>query len=618
MGTTDNTVYGLSSFLLLAAAFIVFRVFVRRDYQHKGRLTLLSAILQWVIFGLWFIFAFYDAPSDWPPPGVNMVITTIGLILLVIGIPGMFIIMGTLGFRRSSGVKVNGLVQSGLYRWTRNPQLVIGGIGVVGYAMVLQSWHALGLVVLFAVTAHLMVLTEEEHLRKVFGEEYAHYCARVPRYLGLPLLWISVLLLSGCVSQSIAPSPPEQPSETARQLTLATFAPRQVLAINPDGTTQFGDFDFAQLPPLVEAGINEIVAPIEFMTDDVRWRYELRRDFVNAVKPFGIRYFHGTPTYKDPTGVITPGTEPEDENFVSGARLLDEPYAYFPARDETFTGASDVRTASEFYVQYVERMLAEERRSPMSGGKGRNAPLLTANTLESLAWYDLRAGADGFWVEGLGGFILQQIHFFNALFNTGIPETPENYVRLIAAFERGAADHFGKTWGYGVYLGTPPRLREMILEELYERGATCFFFFANHADGTLTTEEVIALAGHLSQYARTHTPSKTKATLAIVIPAGYHIPGGVYCSAELPDREGCIRGKGAEYIGGDLWNVLPAVITEKTQGKVNPKDLEILRALGEAIKEALVSGEEFDILVNDESLKPGYVDRYERVIWIGK
>ncbi len=458
------------------------------------------------------------------------------------------------------------------------------------------------------------MFTEEEHLRKVLDEEYARYCARVPRNLTLPLLWIIVLLLSGCVTE---PSPTRQPAETSRQLILATFAPRQVVGVDADGVIQFGDFDFSQLPALIEAGINEISAPIEFMAKNMRKQYELRCAFVMAVKPYGIRYYHSIPTYKNNELMTACPQPPEDENFTSGAMWLDEPYAHFPGGDETFTGASDVRTASEFYVQQVARLLTEEIRSPMSGGQGRNAPLLTANTLESLAWYDLKAGADGFWVEGLGGFLLQQIHFFNASFNTGIPETPENYVRLIAAFERGASDHFGKTWGYGVYLGTPPRLREMILEELYERGATYFFFWANHADGTLTTEEVIALAGHLNQYARTHRPSKTKATLAIVIPAGYHIPGGVYCSAELPDRERCIADKGAEYSGGDLWNVLPAVITEKTQGRVNPQDVEILRALGQAIKEALATGEEFDILVNDESLKPGYVDRYERVIWIG-
>jgi protein-S-isoprenylcysteine O-methyltransferase Ste14 len=32
-----------------------------------------------------------------------------------------------------------------------------------------------------------MVLTEEEHLGRIFGREYDHYRDRVPRYIGLPL-----------------------------------------------------------------------------------------------------------------------------------------------------------------------------------------------------------------------------------------------------------------------------------------------------------------------------------------------------------------------------------------------------------------------------------------------
>ncbi len=182
MGLRD---YALSFLVTLAATFLVFRVFVRRDYQRQGRLSLFSAVLQWILFGLWFVFAFYDAPADWPPPGANMVITIVGLILTVVGLAGMFIILGMFGIRRASGREVKGLVESGAYRWTRNPQLVTGGIGVVGYGLVFQSWHALGIVILFAVIAHTMALTEEEHLRKVFGEEYERYCQRVPRYLGL-------------------------------------------------------------------------------------------------------------------------------------------------------------------------------------------------------------------------------------------------------------------------------------------------------------------------------------------------------------------------------------------------------------------------------------------------
>lgn len=28
-----------------------------------------------------------------------------------------------------------------------------------------------------------MIITEEEHLSRVFGEEYQRYCSQVPRYL---------------------------------------------------------------------------------------------------------------------------------------------------------------------------------------------------------------------------------------------------------------------------------------------------------------------------------------------------------------------------------------------------------------------------------------------------
>ena len=37
---------------------------------------------------------------------------------------------------------------------------------------------------LLAIILHVMIVTEEEHLRAVFGEDYRRYCERVPRYLG--------------------------------------------------------------------------------------------------------------------------------------------------------------------------------------------------------------------------------------------------------------------------------------------------------------------------------------------------------------------------------------------------------------------------------------------------
>ncbi len=41
-------------------------------------------------------------------------------------------------------------------------------------------------VILLVVLIQMMILSEEEHLRDVFGEQYTSYCGRVPRYLGFP------------------------------------------------------------------------------------------------------------------------------------------------------------------------------------------------------------------------------------------------------------------------------------------------------------------------------------------------------------------------------------------------------------------------------------------------
>jgi protein-S-isoprenylcysteine O-methyltransferase Ste14 len=102
----------------------------------------------------------------------------------------MFILIFWFGWLRAMGQKVDTLIQSGPYRISRNPQSVACGIAVIGYALLWPSWHTLGWVILFSLIIHMMVLTEEENLRKIFGEEYVKYRARVPRYVGLRKRWI--------------------------------------------------------------------------------------------------------------------------------------------------------------------------------------------------------------------------------------------------------------------------------------------------------------------------------------------------------------------------------------------------------------------------------------------
>jgi len=183
------TVYLISAFLLLVAAFVFFRFFGRRDYRRKGRLTLFSLLVETLIFFLWGGFPYIYGPSDWPAVQVGPILEAMGWISLAGGLGIMFTAMAGLGLRRALGQESKVLKQTGFYRVSRNPQIVGCALYGIGFALLWPSWYALGWVILFAAMAHMMVLTEEEHLRHVHGEEYVRYCARVPRYLGFPHGW---------------------------------------------------------------------------------------------------------------------------------------------------------------------------------------------------------------------------------------------------------------------------------------------------------------------------------------------------------------------------------------------------------------------------------------------
>jgi protein-S-isoprenylcysteine O-methyltransferase Ste14 len=181
-------IYLTCAFLLLGAAWIVFRIIVRRDYLSRGRLSLLSTTLESLIWGPFFCFPYIYNPPSWPAfwlpdRDIHPLIRYTGVALIIIGLALMLIAMASLGFRRSFGQEVNRLKQTALYGLTRNPQIVGSWPLILGVAIRWPSWYALGWMVIFAAMAHMMVLTEEEHLQDVFGEVYRRYCERVPRYI---------------------------------------------------------------------------------------------------------------------------------------------------------------------------------------------------------------------------------------------------------------------------------------------------------------------------------------------------------------------------------------------------------------------------------------------------
>jgi len=185
------TTYLSSALFLLAASFIVFRIVVRRDYQRIGRLSPISAFLEMLLCMLYFSFPYIYSPPGWAAfwsaeTQVGETLKIIGSLTVVAGALTAFPAMAALGFRRSFGQTANSLRQNGFYRVTRNPQLVGGALMPVGIVVLFPSWYSLGWLVIYAAIFHMMVLTEEEHLRSIYGEEYERYCKRVPRYLGFP------------------------------------------------------------------------------------------------------------------------------------------------------------------------------------------------------------------------------------------------------------------------------------------------------------------------------------------------------------------------------------------------------------------------------------------------
>jgi protein-S-isoprenylcysteine O-methyltransferase Ste14 len=178
--------------LLLAASQIISRRFVRRDYLEKGRLSVLSSLLQLGIFIAFFFFPFLFLPADWASFWKIVHATTSGFDLLgfLLIILGFFITFGTMfwfGVRRAFGVEVRGIVRKGPYRYSRNPQLLGGYLLVLGAALQSPSFYMLGWVMMYAIIGHTMILTEEEHLRRHFGEAYEQYCEKIPRYFRLGL-----------------------------------------------------------------------------------------------------------------------------------------------------------------------------------------------------------------------------------------------------------------------------------------------------------------------------------------------------------------------------------------------------------------------------------------------
>lgn len=169
-------------FLLFALAITpVALLFARFEYRRRGSLSALGLLLIIAMFLATNLILEYATTYAMPS-------TVLDYIGILIGAAGLLLCLVSIVVFRSP-LKVlclesGTLTLKGPYRWSRNPQYVGWFMFVLGFALNDWSWWCLVAVTIIAIYLHLLVLVEEEHLDRIFGEQYADYCRIVPRYFG--------------------------------------------------------------------------------------------------------------------------------------------------------------------------------------------------------------------------------------------------------------------------------------------------------------------------------------------------------------------------------------------------------------------------------------------------
>lgn len=77
----------------------------------------------------------------------------------------------------------NGINTQGLYKLSRNPMYLAYFVYYLGCAALTQSLPLLAFTLIFQISAHWIILSEERWCIEQFGEEYRAYMNRVRRYI---------------------------------------------------------------------------------------------------------------------------------------------------------------------------------------------------------------------------------------------------------------------------------------------------------------------------------------------------------------------------------------------------------------------------------------------------
>jgi protein-S-isoprenylcysteine O-methyltransferase Ste14 len=154
-------------------------LYARREYRVRGRLSPLGLLLLCAMILIPNLMLEYATRYQWPSTPLDYLGVMIGVMGLAVCITGM---ASFNSLQKVLCIETGQLADSVIYRWSRNPQYLGWFLFLLGFALNDWSWWCLIALMVSAVSLHLLVLVEEEHLRKHFGDAYARFCDEVPRY----------------------------------------------------------------------------------------------------------------------------------------------------------------------------------------------------------------------------------------------------------------------------------------------------------------------------------------------------------------------------------------------------------------------------------------------------
>jgi protein-S-isoprenylcysteine O-methyltransferase Ste14 len=160
----------------------------RRELESRGRLALPTVAAAFVAYAGHAVIALVAAwKGVWHLAIERDFAIVTGLVVAAAG--AALYLAGRIefgSFRRTWGLEGDRLITTGVYRYSRNPQM-LGSILVISAAAVAgRSAATLVLAGVLTVAQGIWLPVEERILERRFGEAYTRYRRRTARFLGLP------------------------------------------------------------------------------------------------------------------------------------------------------------------------------------------------------------------------------------------------------------------------------------------------------------------------------------------------------------------------------------------------------------------------------------------------